>query len=1067
MLAAYAHAPPGPRVFTFTSALFARYALAWVCSFTLELQPPAPIRHAHAPHPRASRYDAQLALEGAAAAAPAPAPAPARMLHRTPASVHAVHTSHAPHAAPHAAPHTTTTDLSGMFDALCATADPAGRYKIARAIAQVAAGAPRTPDRRAVQRSAGRRLHELLDAEAHSSVALDSLRCRAHVLCGDTDAACDTLGTLFDWLRDKLENMLAVLAHSAHLRCRDPEVMCVYEAFAAVVAGVRARACGADAPREAHAFVLWLVRHPLASAFLQPTFPRVVAPTYTLVLHVGEPVRYVHQHYLALGARGIGLVCVAFANRGAAERAALAALFAHRQRIFIEQAIMRRILRDLINMGSWILAQDIAACLRSQYSLSLSTLRVLAMLAAHLGDEEEMTRHLRRLKARSLPAEYSFPFLLQVRIRCAAARGSFSRIDRLLRVTNAHAVALGEAPQPAGLPPNFIAATLVRMYAQTHRLHRAHEVYQSLLERGALDETICVEYARVGAHAGDVELVNTVCEDAEERGIPLTARLARMLATAYMQCRNPDGVVRVLRAYSRHGRRPDRRLYTVLLNAYVEAGRWSAALGTFRWLLQQRTPALMPDTAVYNTMLKAYVLRGVPESTVLAVLYKMCTAGMRPDERTFALVLQCTCNAGDMRLAESVFALLRSSLKTYGGPSVYHFSLMVHAYLRVGNMRRAEMYYREMRERGIEPIDVTFGMLIRLYTKRADVPVDKAHELALQFLGTTHPATWAALTPSEHVIMPLFQAHVDRGEYEEAHLLLAELINSRVRLSGTALALLLRSYCHAGNTEGLFRAFQLVYDYVLSRCTAVESPGVPPAPGGPRSLLCRPLTVMIDYASLSGMPAVIADMWGRAQRDGFFFEPHNWNSLCAAFARAGHVADALRVLENVLTENDPEEPVDAYAADPLHTPRTHMGPLGPQARSSVRAAVRVHHDTSTGTRALSNLPEASADPTAVDEYLLETAHRLLVPEHVWSASTAALRAVWDALDRARRNAPETDADADSAEACGIAALEKMHAPRLSRRQIAALLHTYPTATARLVRFRRAARARERERANSA
>lgn len=1047
MLAAYVHAP-GPRVFTFTSALFARYALAWVCSFTLELHPPAPM-HGHARHPRASRYDAQLALEGAAA--------PARMLHRTPATVHALHTSHARAAAPHASTHG-AAELPRMFDALCATADPATRYKIARAIAQTAAHAPHT-----LQRSAGRRLLELLAAEPHSTVALESLRCRAHVLCGDMDAARGALGALFQRTRDRLDSLLAVLAHSAHLRCRDPAVMCVYEAFAAVVAGVRARARGASAPRETHAFVLWLARHPLASAFLQPTFPRVVAPIYTLLLHVGEPVRYVHQHYTALGPRGIGLVCVAFANRGAAERAALAALFAHRQHICIEQAIMRRILRELINMGSWILAQDIGAYLGARYSLSLSSLRVLAMLSAHLGDAEEMRRRLRRLKARSLPAEYSHAFLLQARIRCAAARGHMRRIDRLLRGTNAHAVALGEAPQPAGLPPNFVAATLVRMYAQTRDMHRAHEVYQSALERGTLDETICVEYARVGAHLGDVELVSNVVEDAEERGIPLTARLARMLATAHMQCSDPDGVVRVLRAYSRHGRRPDRRLYTVLLNAYVEAGRWSAALGTFRWLLLQRTPALMPDTAVYNTMLKAYVLRGVPESTVLAVLYKMCTAGMHPDGRTFALVLQCTCNAGHMRLAEGVFALLRSSLANYGGPSVYHFSLVVHGYLRVGNRQRAELYYREMRARGIEPTDVTFGMLLRMYTRRVDVPVDKAHALALQFLGTTSVATAVAAIPSEHVIMPLFQAHVDRGEYEEAHLLLAELINARVRLSGTALALLLRSYAHAGNTEGLFRAYHLVYDYVLSRCTAVESPGVPPAPGEPRTLLCPSLTVMIDYASLSGMPAVIADMWSRAHRDGFFFDPHNWNSLCAAFARAGHLADALRVLETVLTENDPAEPVEAYAADPLHSPHTHMGPLGPQARTRVRAAARVHHDISTGTEALSNLPEASADPTSVDEYLLETADRLLVPEHVWRASTATLRTVWHALDRARRNAP--DIDADSADACGVAALEKMHAPRLARRQIAALLHTYPTATARLVRFRRAASARMR--ANSA
>ncbi|WFD36243.1 hypothetical protein MCUN1_003121 [Malassezia cuniculi] len=961
----------------------------------------------------------------------------------------------------------TSKELGALFERLHKTKDEHTRYEIGRNIADTASKIrPRFGSE--LHNCVATRLREEFAGSTLSPLELGVLCCRAYTLQGDLDGALGELSKLFGCLRAKLESMLTVLKDGRHLRYRTPDVTCVYEAFAAILAAAQKMPQGRET---AHKIIMWVSQNPLAFAFIQPTFPRVIAVIYSVVMNIGEPIKYIKTHYNEIKKHGVDLVCIAATNRGVSERAALAALFALKNGIQVEEAIVRRIVRDLAHSGSFVIGRELGEYLVTD-NMSLPTLKVLIMLAAHSGDEVAMKNRIRQLGGRA-KNELTDAFVLQATLRCAAVRGQMSKFQWQLskRGYLPLSVATGLSPPPPHIPRSFVASTLLHLLARTNSHSATHDIYQAALEQGFLDEDICVEYARIAAHSGNVERVRNVIDDAKERDIKVSARLTRMLATAYMNCNDADGVARVIRNYSESGGTPGLRLYSVLLNTFIETGRWSAALGTFKWLLQQHSPTLIPDTGLYNTILKAYVLRGVSEKTILELLYKMCTAGLRPDGHTFALVLMRSCNAGHMTLAEEIFRLLEETLEKHGGPTVYHYTIMIDGYLKVGNKSRANEFNEAMNKRRIKPSNTTIGILLREYTKNLENPVEEARQMATQFVSGQQP--FEPDQASEHVLIPLIQAYVLRGEYAQAHSLLAELINSNVRLSTVSLALLLKSYCHAGDTEGLFQAYDLVYNYILGRCAATEIPGDDPAADGPRSLLCLPLSVIIDYASQSGLHAAIPDLWSRAEADGFSFNPQNWNSLCTAYARAGCISEALEVVDKVLHEPQgaiigsvsPEtrEKELLYAADPTHedvSERPYI--LGPQSPRAVREmSRRAPRDPTINAQLISTLPDASEDPASVNDFLLATVDEVLSPQYMWKATTTTLRMLDYAISRAQVNATETSGNLRAP--AGLSALASQYVPRLSMSEIHSLFETYPTAAARLSEFQQWRRRRFRAR----
>ena len=111
-----------------------------------------------------------------------------------------------------------------------------------------------------------------------------------------------------------------------------------------------------------------------------------------------------------------------------------------------------------------------------------------------------------------------------------------------------------------------------------------------------------------------------------------------------------------------------------------------------------------------------------------------------------------------------------------------------------------------------------------------------------------------------------------------------------------------------GEAGAAVRLWDHVFRVALDTCrsTAPAASGADaPVAFDQRNLLCLPLSIVIDFASRSGLHDRVAQEWNRVKRAGFAFDPHNWNHLCAALARADRLGDALQVIEHVLPHVPP------------------------------------------------------------------------------------------------------------------------------------------------------------------
>ena len=284
------------------------------------------------------------------------------------------------------------------------------------------------------------------------------------------------------------------------------------------------------------------------------------------------------------------------------------------------------------------------------------------------------------------------------------------------------------------------------------------------------------------------------------------------LVTLFARRRDPESARRVIdHMEAERGLTPSLAIYTSLMNAHVEAGQWDEAVALFEWLdAHPPEHPYTPDLHACTTLIKAYVLMGAPVSEVIRVYSGLVNRGIKPSSKTFALLLQATCDAGMLDFAEEIFRKMDAlpaerpgssnngnfRVETQGGPrwkhdprvaapsrrkdgaggdsgaarqsmaNVYAFSIMIKGFLRAGQLDSARDYYEEMVRRGIRPSSATWSILIGAY---ADAQVTDPRAEAVvrglldEFLAVyIQPAATDAADGGE-----LKRKRLGRGPYQE------------------------------------------------------------------------------------------------------------------------------------------------------------------------------------------------------------------------------------------------------------------------------------------------------------
>ncbi|WFD29999.1 hypothetical protein MSPP1_001012 [Malassezia sp. CBS 17886] len=979
-----------------------------------------------------------------------------------------------------------------------------------------------------------------------------SLYVRLLVLVGDIAQAQTLTAALLQTHADALRAARAVSDAGAHERHRrDAVLRRVYLAVRAVVGSYAERcavASARDAERVAEAAAAWLWAHPLVWALVQPSFPRVTRAVYSLLASLGDPIshaRALHEHAelprSEERAAAVGLLALAYANRGGAETGAVILLEALHRGLPVREAVVRRVLRQLAAWKRHVLISTLVEQLerraqpRAEYEdgmraagaddprlrarttpnvraaavasecagqlagmpgaasaeespdlgtremgagpgeprdasppettrgegttradawpppsapLQPATLRVLVRIAAELGDVRIMRIRLAQLAA----AEPDTADEMRTRMEmvAAAATGDADTVRALYLGTHGEDVedAFGRAGACTPPPAHATDAALLALAAHGRRgnMRAARDLFARLRTTERRAEAYA-ELIRACAWKAQTGEALRLAEEMEGAGITCMPHVAAALVYALGRAQAPERASQLVARCRARGVRLDRRAYTALMNAYVEAGDGPAVLGILRWLERQTDVALRPDSAVYNTLLKAYVLRHAPLSAVLALLPAMRSRGMVPDERTYALLLQSACDAHRVDVAEALFAHADAALAcAFRGATLQHFNILLQGLLAVGDRARAREVFDDMRRRGLRPNHVTYGVLIRSYAGGTAANVQRAQDLAMQLADAMlAPSAQSADVHDEallfdDLLLPLVDAYGKRGDVTEAEAIFSHMLDLGARPSPRALSVMMNACRYAGDVSAVLRLWDHLYTTVLAQMRALLPDDADAAPVGmhQRNLVCMPLSIVIDAASRAGLHERVAQIWTQVKRDGFAFDMHNWNHMCAALARAGRVHEAMQLIERVLPGDPPpwaHSPVhlraaadaakdadaaeDAYAHDPLHQAAPRPVDAEPKTPPPSRPPNRRNPDAA-GAGPLPRMEQGWFDPVwgGVAERrgaLPVDRDVLLAPEAVWFATFETLRALQDAIERARAARRHADADGGAAD----------------------------------------------------
>ncbi|GAA5871770.1 hypothetical protein JCM3774_000295 [Rhodotorula dairenensis] len=341
--------------------------------------------------------------------------------------------------------------------------------------------------------------------------------------------------------------------------------------------------------------------------------------------------------------------------------------------------------------------------------------RALARLAAGQGRSAILDRVLGRLAAVS---DDSAP-VLEPAARQIRARSRRYELGKVRAIFDSAELDTASPEDRARLWGQLIAA-----HVRVNDVEGGLRALQEMLGTGLYVPLVTINVILHGfARRGDVkraaELFGRLSEGEFPRLQPDTASW-NALILAHVVARDPSAAEALIKEMRLSGARPDKQTWTTLLSAYVENAQWMAAFRVYRLLQSHPDPTFRPDTAVYNVMLKACILTGTPAPTVVELFRDLVARGVRPNMRTYTLVLQSVCIAGMMDVAEELFQLMdrrhdppsRPPAMTVIEPDQFVYATLVAGYLRQGQPDKARAMLFEMNARGIRTSSIAVGIII-------------------------------------------------------------------------------------------------------------------------------------------------------------------------------------------------------------------------------------------------------------------------------------------------------------------------------------------------------------------
>ncbi len=541
---------------------------------------------------------------------------------------------------------------------------------------------------------------------------------------------------------------------------------------------------------------------------------------------------------------------------------------------------------------------------------------------------------------------------------------------------------------------------------------------------------------------GDLQSMSSLLDQMRSSGVQVTAPLYTTLIAALAQRNDPMGAERLYQRAVREGVVPDRIMVSAIMNAHVEAGSWEGAIRAFDYLSSSGKAGEGVTIEVFNTLMKAYVLIGAPFRLVANLFRQLDRAKLRPDVRTFALLIQSACDNDFMDIAEDLYQEMERVAETTGQTSfkanVYVLTIMMNGYLRAGKRIKAKGIFDLMQSLSIPSNAITYAAILKAYgEQKTSQGTQVAEELLRSLMEDESGHDWLNVTGSrrltlETVYRPLLNAYAQREQADDVERIHQAMVSAGQKPTLGTTTMLLDAHRRAGNIA----AVQALWPDSVSlgieftkQNALISPPSDKPSDRSYGTLLCVPLSIVIDAFSAAGMHAELAQAWKALKDLGLQFDSHNWNHLVAALVRAGEPVRAFDVVENVIlryqrqSRQQATRERDTHPSSPLllDLPPAEEGDLPPPApEAPLHSAVRrksASYKLARRLRFQGSIEEKGAEDFAHPLHLL---HTMSPVWNTWRPHGAALVLLGRVLEHLKSGwlvqavRPEVDVDFEQA-----------------------------------------------------
>ncbi|KAI4380024.1 hypothetical protein MLD38_006259 [Melastoma candidum] len=229
-----------------------------------------------------------------------------------------------------------------------------------------------------------------------------------------------------------------------------------------------------------------------------------------------------------------------------------------------------------------------------------------------------------------------------------------------------------------------------------------------------------------------------------------------------------------------------------------ESGKVGEAMQVLR---KMKDKGCKPTISTFNTLMKGYGIIGKTEESLKLLEIMKDEEGLKPNDRTYNILIQALCNRKNI---DEAWSVVRKMATSGMHPDAVTFNTLARAYMLSGEIAKAEGMILEMQNNKVPPNERTCGIIGFL-----DVTDTGGVEEAITMMQDfgVKPDV-ARIEPDVHTFSILAKGYARTGESEKAKLVLTSMAKYGVYPNVVIFTTIISGWCSVGEMDQAIRVFE-------------------------------------------------------------------------------------------------------------------------------------------------------------------------------------------------------------------------------------------------------------------